>query len=418
MKNDILFAGSIYKKTTNGYIKPTSKRKGKYHYYFTNPLTQKQTSRALSANTYEDAISEANGLFQSFGAGGASAASSTSLSLAEFWDKYEDLEHGLSFASMDDYRGIFRIFANWAKANGIDNATDVDGGIARKYAKYVGARKTTARRDFSVLRTVWRVCGYVETNPWDMIGRPAIKPREAGDKSRALTVEEVRRLHAECVASAEMGLGGLARDAMSECPDAIVLMWYYGFRIGSIAALKIKDFDLSKGWFYHTPPKTEKARPDPLKLPLGIPEVDEVIRRRLAAAPKNAVHLFPHISSLYHTLSAKKEGTSFQARRAATRYGQSCLSQAIKRVFERAGVLDNAEGRASLHGIRKSLACNLLMNGTPDAVVKSIAGWGSDSDMLCRYGHIQTVEVKRKAILDGVPPLLQKEAENDRHEAA
>lgn len=337
------------------------------------------------------------------------------ISFSEFWELYEEGNQGLKAASLDSFKQIYRRFVKWLETSApvelrTTNILNVDSKVCLAYAQEVCAAKSTAARDLNVLKGIWSLVLPTGVNPWLIPVRPKIKPRKAGQASRPLTCAEVRRFRRALKARkarwiAGRGSGVLTADVLDEVYDSCVFRWYYGMRSGSIASLKKCDFVEGKDYFYHVPPKTERVKPDPLKLPLGIREVDVVVAKRKASQP-DSPWMFPGIHALYAKMGKRRdESECFRQKRSASKIGQSEFVRDIKKVFAEAGVFDNTEGRASLHGFRKSFACNLAENDVPDALIKSIAGWGSNSDMLSRYARINNVDRKREAIVKFIPRL-------------
>ena len=73
-------------------------------------------------------------------------------------------------------------------------------------------------------------------------------------------------------------------------------------------------------------------------------------------------------------------------------------------MFKKAEVKDDFNGRASMHGFRKSTANMLEANGESIYLIRSIMGWRMDRAE-DHYINGQTVERKRDALLKAIAPL-------------
>ncbi len=411
-------SGTLYHRVNGRYLHADVPNAGAFYFRYKKP-DGKICACCLNTEDRQEAVWIANGILigQKSDAENAKASQMT---IDEIWERFEENALDLSDASLDDYRQVFRRFVKRAPGK-LEYAADVTNDLCRKYAIAVGAEKCTARRDLNILRAIWATVFLNVENPWNIGVKPKVKPRDPGDHSRMIKLDEARRLRATILKEAEEWLtkddkkksGVMTYSLLRELASAIVLAWHYGFRKGSLCNLKWKDFRLDEGWFLHVPPKTEKFRPDPLELPI-VSEVDDLLKRLKAKATSE--WLFPLLHRQYHKRGKVTEREhGYQIRRSANRTGQIELARDEKKLFRKAGIEDDFHGRASMHGFRKSCTTYLsTMDGITPYLLHSILGWVGDEDGIeNRYVMEQPMEKKRK-LLEAIPVLGDgKELQNE-----
>ncbi len=338
--------------------------------------------------------------------------------IEDVWERYEDNSLDATDATLDDYKQIFRRFLKWTQKRApvpyrgkVRYASDVTSELCREYVIQVAAEKTTGMRDKNILHSIWETVFPAQANPWNVGVKPKVKQRDPAAKSRRLFLDEARRFRAAILAEANEWSGKnegkrsnvLTPELLHDLYDAVAFSWWYGMRVGSLCALKWEDFRCGD-WFLHVPPKTERRRPDPLQLPI-VPEIAAILARRKNNATSE--WLFPHLNAQYNKRGKVVEREfGFQMRRSANRTGQYELARDVKKLFRKAKIPDDFNGRASMHGFRKSCANNLSDHGYNDHLICSILGWASRSgDMTNRYIMGQTLASKKEALLIAIPPL-------------
>ena len=416
-KNETYFGGVLYHRAKGKYISADTPDAGPFYYRYTKS-DGTVFAKCLETEDRYEAATIAKGIYLAL-AKDEDRKSKSTPRIADIWDRYELSQQNISDASMDDYKQVFRRFVNWTKFRApkkyrghINNAEDVTDELCKIYADEVCHAKTTGMRDLAILRGIWNlVFPQSHDNPWNTGIKPKVKLRKAISHARMLTLDEARRFREAIRQEAEEWSAKeeekrsnvLTRDFLADLYDAVAFAWWYGMRIGSLASLNWKDFKYGDEWFLHVPPKTEKSSCNrPLQLPI-VPEIAEIIERR--RADSTSEWLFPTLNAQYNKRGKVIEREhGYEIKRSASRTGQAEMGRDLKKLFKKAEVKDDFNGRASMHGFRKSTANMLEANGESIYLIRSIMGWRMDRAE-DHYINGQTVERKREALLKAVEPL-------------
>ncbi|MBR4757708.1 MAG: site-specific integrase [Bacteroidaceae bacterium] len=409
------YGGTLFHRVRGKYLSANTPDAGPFYYRYVKP-DGTVFAKCLETEDRYEAASIAKGIYLALS---KNVKDNTSPRIEDVWDRYEMAEQNISEASMDDYKQIFRRFVKWTRNKAptgfrgcIKYAEDVTTELCRDYAREVCASKTTGMRDISILREIWNLVFPMEDeNPWNVGIKPKVKPRTAISHSRMISLDEARRLREAILREAEEWSGKdeekrskvLTPDFLADFYDAVAFAWWYGMRVGSLASLNWKDFKYGDEWFLHIPPKTEKSSCNrPLQLPI-VPEIDEIINRRRAESTSE--WLFPTLHAQYNKRGMVKEREhGYEIKRSANRTGQAEMARDLKKLFQKAGINDDFNGRASMHGFRKATTNMLEANGESIYLIRSILGWKMDSAE-DHYINGQTVERKRAALLKAIEPL-------------
>lgn len=407
--------GTLFKRRKGKYIPATSKEEGVFYYQF-NPRVDKRvknvticlkTTDVFEARLKADALAWKAYQFadeyylkskmapeligetipdkevqESIRTQKAGKIIHNKLSLEDVWPifvkKYE-----VKYKSEVSYKQIWDRFLKFAKVKKIKYMEDVTREICEEYQRDVYAHKTTAKRDVLHLHRMWSTL-FPDSpiNPWNTGLHLKARTLDKACNYRCITAEEARRVRDEFK---KMGESDSAYHAMYEdLSKAIYFSWWYGMRIGSLAVIRREDFQ--DDFFFHTPPKTEGAKPHPLEIPI-VPEVAEVLK----TLPKKG-YLFPSVQHVYETCPGH-------------------LSNRIKEIFIKAGVRDSKQqGRATWHSLRASFITQMDEHKIPTGITDSITGHAAKT-MHNRYSHA-SVKAKADNILDAIEPLNQKKKED------
>lgn len=348
----------------------------------------------------------------------------------EFTERYE-----AAAASLATYRQKFEVFLKWARGRGAGGTAgapqggaaaaappaivcmeDVTREVAEDYARFVFARKTTARKDIETLRRIWEtLLPDQERNPW-RIGlhlRAPVPKRPCN--YRPLSPDEARRF-VEAARRAEGRCGGGAPSASAPAPDgryttgadkfadladAAVFAWHYGMRMGSLAALDWRDLATwRRGWFQHVPPKTRHTKPWPLVLPV-VEEAQAVLEARAqqGQGQKRDGRGGSCASARDMRSATPRRGVPaprplFPALAAEYRRSQPNLAVSVKCLFREAGIADTIAGRAQMHSFRASFITQMDEAGAPSGITNAVTGHAPRTvhDM---YSHPRPAALRR-----------------------
>jgi len=250
-------------------------------------------------------------------------------------------------STLKKYRVQIGLLCNWAADRAIASPAALSACQAQEYADMRARATVISGRDVALFGRVWRDL-HLGAAWYDVRADPAAR---CETNYRRLSYDEVKRL----VATARAGhplkktgpKGRFEKGFFKPLPDVadmIALGYHTGLRRGDCARLTAANVD---GVFLRVvPEKTSGKKPRPLLIPLQ-PEALKIVARRLAES--NGQRLFPRL---------------FDA----------SLSKSLRMTFERAGVADNAFGRASFHSLRATFISLMDEAGVPPHVTDSITG--------------------------------------------
>jgi integrase len=413
------YGGTLYHRVRGKYFSADTPDAGPFYYRYVKP-DGTVFAKCLETEDPYEAASIAKGMYLALTKN--EAKGKPSIRMEEVWDLYEEAEQKVSDSSMDDYKQIFRRFRNWTNKHApkkfrgrVKFAEDVTDELCKIYARSVCDAKTSGPRDLSILKGIWSlIFPHNHENPWEVGIRPKVKPRSETAHARMILPDEARRFREAIRKEAEewpnkeedKRSNVLTPEFLHDLYDAVAFAWWYGMRVGSLASLNWKDFSKSDEWFLHTPPKTQNSKYSrPLQLPI-VPEIAEILERR--KKDSKSEWIFPVFHAQYNKKgTARERQYGYEMKRSATRTGQAEFARDVKKLFKEAGIEDDFNGRASMHGFRKSTTNMLEAGGATIYLIRSILGWqikkAEDS-----YLNGQTVERKREMLLKCIPPLSEQ----------
>ncbi len=302
------------------------------------------------------------------------------LPLSSAWESYVSVAKAtgrleITDKSLNARRNILEKFIDWLEANcpAVDNAEEVTGPIAAKYAAHLAKQKSQKRAGKTLsskrrqniiaeLGTIWRGLEKVSAevkSPW-----AGLTPADTdGKRGEAFTREQERAVMA---AAEKIGKGW---------PIACLVARHTGLRYGDIANLKWSEVDFTRGVIALEPRKTARhgiAVTVPMVAPLRAALASE--RGKSAS---DGVFVLPLHAHLY--------GNASESAYKALNF---------KEVLDAAGV--TGEGY-TFHSWRHTMRSRLGEAGADMETAKRLLGHTSDA-MSERYDHADHLDELRAAV--------------------
>jgi site-specific recombinase XerD len=274
--------------------------------------------------------------------------------------------------TVEAYRSDLAGFTAWAARGGIDDPSDVDRLVLRRYVAHLATRRYAKRsiaRKVSTLRRyfAWAARrGLVAVDPSANLSAP----RGEGRLPRVLRQDELTTLLDDPTPHPGDDPARRARD------DAVLeLLYGSGVRVGELCALRAGDVDLARGratvWG-----KGGKQR----VVPLSAPAVD-ALRQWLGAARAGWI--------------ADRTGDPL----FVNQRGRALTPRDVRRILDR-----RAASPTHPHALRHTFATHLLDGGADLRTVQELLGH-SDLATTQRYTHVSRERLR--SVFDATHPRAQ-----------
>jgi integrase len=235
--------------------------------------------------------------------------------------------------------------------------------VIRATARGGAVPRITIENDWAI-PVVGQKTRYLEMAEWQRVydaldpDRDVVRVRKATGKVYAKLGGNTKLVYAK--------LGGNTKRQTQDARDMLVALTMTGGRWSEVASLRWSKLDWSEGVVRLWGGKVGKERLVPLP-----EQFQEVLHRRRAEAPKDALYVFPGM-----------HGDKMTA-----------PSQAIRKAMDRAGLNSDPEtikahGKATIHSLRHTFASWLLQNGAELSAVRDMLGHSTVSTTE-RYAHLE-----------------------------
>ena len=302
------------------------------------------------------------------------------LPISSAWESYTEVAKAtgrleVSEKGLNARRRIFANFAEWLEGNcpAVENAEDVTGPVAARYAAYLATRKSQKAKDRTLsakrrqniiaeLGTVWRTLEKVSAeihSPWT-----GLTPTDTeGRRGEAFTREQERAI---MDAAKRVGKGWWI---------ACLVARHTGLRYGDIANLRWSEVDFERNVIELGPRKTARHR-IAVTVPMVAPLRDALLQER-GKSSSGGVFVLPLHAQLY----GKGSESAYRALN-------------FKEVMDAAGV--SGEGY-SFHSWRHTMRSRLGEAGADIQTAKLLLGHTSDA-MSMHYDHSDHLGELRAAV--------------------
>jgi integrase len=283
-------------------------------------------------------------------------------------------------STLDFYKSHVDALVNWLPASA-KTMQHVSAALAERYVRDLEGRVKvqTASYHVGTLRRVWRVLDPEGPQPWKELRPTGV---HVARPYRRLSLDECRALVRQSNHGKRRPL------KFTESQGCILVGYYTALRLVDVVHLRAEHVQLDSAVLYlPAPRKTSRRKPAPLYIPM-LPELAGWLGERLEAAKGQGGYFFPQFVQRY----AEQSGA---------------ITRNFGRVFDLAGVKDDARGRASFHSLRATFVSMMDEAGAPPRLTDIITNHAPRT-MHDRYSH-PDIEAARDWMRKALKPLLVEE---------